>query len=266
MLLYLQAFADRFHLQELVHLSTEVVRAVPVQASTAAHQQAGSVAASTQQQPHQQQPAAPNPPVPWQRWQVTWRGLGACGIHTNSSTAAVRAAAAGGAACVADGPAPASAEHTELFDALLVCNGHYTEPNVPDIPGASEFPGLLMHSHNYRRADRFKGQHVAVIGPSYSGALSRDNTASLTAGLVPSACVMGWPPAEAGGALLQTLLPAPVCFTKPLDKALLLQSRGTRLLTADTLLRRAACRPGHCAAGVSGGSAGVPLCPGVAHP
>lgn len=170
-LLYLQAFADRFHLQELVRFSTEVVRAVPV-SSTAAHQPSGT-AATTQQQPHQQQQQAdpPNLPLPWQRWQVTWRELGAAGTQPNSSgsSAAASTAAAGGAAYAPDGPAVVSTEHTELFDALLICNGHYTEPNVPDILGAAGFPGVLMHSHNYRRADRFRGQHVAVIGPSYSG-------------------------------------------------------------------------------------------------
>jgi hypothetical protein len=171
-LLYLQALADRFHLQELVRFSTEVVRAEPVD-STAAHQP-NSAAASTQQQPHQQQQQAEpqNLPLPWQRWQVTWRELGAAGTQPNSSSssAAASTTAAGSVACAAGDPASVSTEHTELFDALLVCNGHYTEPNVPDIPGAAGFPGVLMHSHNYRRADRFRGQHVTVIGPSYSGA------------------------------------------------------------------------------------------------
>ncbi|WIA31500.1 hypothetical protein OEZ86_002393 [Tetradesmus obliquus] len=37
------------------------------------------------------------------------------------------------------------------------------------LPGAEGWPGLLMHSHNYRSAERFKGQHVAVLGASFSG-------------------------------------------------------------------------------------------------
>lgn len=59
--------------------------------------------------------------------------------------------------------------YTELFDAVLVCNGHYSEPKLPQLPGAEGWPGLLMHSHNYRSAERFKGQHVAVLGASFSG-------------------------------------------------------------------------------------------------
>jgi hypothetical protein len=38
------------------------------------------------------------------------------------------------------------------FDALCVCNGHYSATNLPEVAGADCFPGLQMHSHNYRSA------------------------------------------------------------------------------------------------------------------
>ena len=38
----------------------------------------------------------------------------------------------------------------EVFDAVAVCNGHYSEPDMPAIEGASSFPGHTLHSHNYR--------------------------------------------------------------------------------------------------------------------
>ena len=58
----------------------------------------------------------------------------------------------------------------ERFDAVAVCNGHYSEPRVPDIAGFRTFPGLALHSHNYRRPEIFAGQRVVVLGSSVSGA------------------------------------------------------------------------------------------------
>ncbi len=59
---------------------------------------------------------------------------------------------------------------TEAFDALMVCNGHYTEPRVPDIPGSDHFPASCVHSHNYRSPDGFAGMQVAIVGTASSGA------------------------------------------------------------------------------------------------
>lgn len=55
------------------------------------------------------------------------------------------------------------------FDAVVICNGHYSEPNLPDVPGADQWPGLQMHSHNYRTPEPFAGQTVVVVGASNSG-------------------------------------------------------------------------------------------------
>jgi cation diffusion facilitator CzcD-associated flavoprotein CzcO len=34
-----------------------------------------------------------------------------------------------------------------------------------------QWPGLQLHSHNYRGAAQFKGQNVMVVGASFSGKL-----------------------------------------------------------------------------------------------
>lgn len=63
----------------------------------------------------------------------------------------------------------------ERFDAVAVCNGHFSEPRVPDLPGFADFPGLALHSHNYRRPDDLAGRRVVVLGSSVSGGdLSRE--------------------------------------------------------------------------------------------
>ncbi|VAI25625.1 unnamed protein product [Triticum turgidum subsp. durum] len=63
----------------------------------------------------------------------------------------------------------------DVFDAVVVCNGHFTEPRVAAIAGIHCWPGKQMHSHNYRVPDRFRGQVVMVIGYQPSGMdISRD--------------------------------------------------------------------------------------------
>jgi Flavin-binding monooxygenase-like len=57
----------------------------------------------------------------------------------------------------------------EEFDAVLVCNGHYSEPRVPQFPGFDTFPGLQTHSHNYRRPEEFSGKKVVLVGAAFSG-------------------------------------------------------------------------------------------------
>ncbi|XP_071723578.1 flavin-containing monooxygenase FMO GS-OX-like 4 [Rutidosis leptorrhynchoides] len=56
----------------------------------------------------------------------------------------------------------------EVFDAVVICNGHYTEPRLADIPGVNLWPGKQMHSHNYRVPEPFRDQVVVLIGSSAS--------------------------------------------------------------------------------------------------
>ncbi|MDE0692260.1 MAG: NAD(P)-binding domain-containing protein [Gammaproteobacteria bacterium] len=58
----------------------------------------------------------------------------------------------------------------EPFDAVAVCNGHFSEPIVPSLPGIEHFKGTALHSHNYRRPEPFAGKRVVVLGSSVSGA------------------------------------------------------------------------------------------------
>ena len=57
----------------------------------------------------------------------------------------------------------------ESFDAVAVCNGHLSDPHVPELPGILDFSGIALHSHNYRRPDAFAGLRVVVLGSSVSG-------------------------------------------------------------------------------------------------
>ncbi|XP_049783147.1 uncharacterized protein LOC126184693 [Schistocerca cancellata] len=59
-------------------------------------------------------------------------------------------------------------EETSIFDAVFICNGHYSEPYIPYIPGLEKFSGKVFHSHVYRKPDGISGP-VLVLGASSSG-------------------------------------------------------------------------------------------------
>ncbi|KAJ0668158.1 putative flavin monooxygenase, FAD/NAD(P)-binding domain superfamily [Helianthus annuus] len=57
----------------------------------------------------------------------------------------------------------------EDFDAVVVCNGHHTEPRVADdVPGIEKWSRKQLHSHNYRIPEPYRDQIVVVIGSGAS--------------------------------------------------------------------------------------------------
>ncbi|XP_021722025.1 flavin-containing monooxygenase FMO GS-OX-like 5 isoform X1 [Chenopodium quinoa] len=62
-----------------------------------------------------------------------------------------------------------STEVAQTYDAVVVCTGHFTEPQVADnIPGLDLWPGRQIHSHNYRIPEPYQDKVVVVIGLSSS--------------------------------------------------------------------------------------------------
>ncbi|MBN3304738.1 GSXL3 monooxygenase, partial [Amia calva] len=59
--------------------------------------------------------------------------------------------------------------HTETFDSVFVCNGHYSEPFIPPVPGLENFKGTVLHSHSYRSPEPYTGQSVVILGAGASG-------------------------------------------------------------------------------------------------
>uniref|UniRef100_A0A803T373 Flavin-containing monooxygenase n=1 Tax=Anolis carolinensis TaxID=28377 RepID=A0A803T373_ANOCA len=57
-----------------------------------------------------------------------------------------------------------------LLSLLLSLRRHYSVPFVPAIPGLDGFPGLLLHSHFFRRKEPFAGlSEVVLVGGGASG-------------------------------------------------------------------------------------------------
>ncbi|KAL3420988.1 hypothetical protein PVAG01_07433 [Phlyctema vagabunda] len=67
----------------------------------------------------------------------------------------------------------------ETFDAVVVANGHYSVPFIPEVPGLLEleqkFPGTVEHSKSFRGPERYKDKRVIVVGASVSATdIARD--------------------------------------------------------------------------------------------
>ncbi|XP_017284239.1 dimethylaniline monooxygenase [N-oxide-forming] 2 [Kryptolebias marmoratus] len=62
-------------------------------------------------------------------------------------------------------------EERHIFDAVMVCSGHYTHPALPltDFQGHETFSGQLLHSWDYKDADAYRGKRVVVVGIGNSG-------------------------------------------------------------------------------------------------
>ena len=57
---------------------------------------------------------------------------------------------------------------SEQFDHVIVATGHFAVPNVPQFNGIEQFPGRVMHAHDFRSAQEFAGKNLLVVGASYS--------------------------------------------------------------------------------------------------
>jgi thioredoxin reductase len=57
----------------------------------------------------------------------------------------------------------------QRFDAVVVCNGHYTQPNRPIIEGALESGLKILHAKDYVHPEPYRDQRVLVWGSKASG-------------------------------------------------------------------------------------------------
>lgn len=62
------------------------------------------------------------------------------------------------------------ARHTfdDIFTHVIVTTGIFNVPNKPTFPGMESFTGRIIHSHDFRDAEEFKGQRLLIVGASYS--------------------------------------------------------------------------------------------------
>ena len=41
---------------------------------------------------------------------------------------------------------------------LVVASGHFSVPYIPEYEGMKSFPGRILHSHDFRDAEEFRGK------------------------------------------------------------------------------------------------------------
>lgn len=51
---------------------------------------------------------------------------------------------------------------TKIYDAVFVCSGHFAAPKIPDLPGTDEFNGKMIHSHDFRTSEDFRGKYFII--------------------------------------------------------------------------------------------------------
>ncbi|XP_040216079.1 dimethylaniline monooxygenase [N-oxide-forming] 2-like isoform X2 [Rana temporaria] len=63
-------------------------------------------------------------------------------------------------------------KQASTFEAVMVCNGHHTDPHYPleIFPGINTFKGKYFHSREYKTSNGFKGKRILVVGLGNSGA------------------------------------------------------------------------------------------------
>lgn len=61
----------------------------------------------------------------------------------------------------------------QVFDAVVVANGHFNVPYIPSVPGIDAwneaYPGTILHSKFYRKPEQYGGEKVIIVGNSASG-------------------------------------------------------------------------------------------------
>ena len=60
-------------------------------------------------------------------------------------------------------------KYYQQFDKVIVCNGHFSVPNIPKILNSEIFKGKIMHSHNFRNPVDYISKVILIVGTSVSG-------------------------------------------------------------------------------------------------
>ena len=57
----------------------------------------------------------------------------------------------------------------DVVDGVMVCSGHHVQPSSPTFKDEEVFEGEILHTHSYRKPDKFADKTVVVVGIGNSG-------------------------------------------------------------------------------------------------
>lgn len=83
---------------------------------------------------------------------------------------------------------PTNTYNTYIFDAIIVCNGHYHTPCLPKYAGKDVYKGHQIHSHDFRSSQPFKGKTTTTSSQSVIKK-KKYNTTAITATI--EVCMFG---------------------------------------------------------------------------
>ncbi|CAG4986717.1 unnamed protein product [Colias eurytheme] len=64
---------------------------------------------------------------------------------------------------------PSGEVYVDEFDYVIIGTGHFSAPNRPNIKGEDIFKGTIIHSHDYREPEPYRGRNVIIVGAGPSG-------------------------------------------------------------------------------------------------
>ncbi|CAB3248993.1 unnamed protein product [Arctia plantaginis] len=70
---------------------------------------------------------------------------------------------------------------TEFCSFVVVASGEYSKPFIPEVEKMNDFKGKILHSHDYKDPEDYRGQRVMLVGAGASGldlAVQLSNTTS----------------------------------------------------------------------------------------
>ncbi|CAH1779065.1 unnamed protein product, partial [Owenia fusiformis] len=100
-------------------------------------------------------------------------------------------------------PAPT----TEMFDAVIICNGLMNRQYIPDVKGLATFKGRISHTGDYYRPDVFRDRNVLIIGGGNSATEVASDISRETSQTYLSARDGLWPLSRLAGGKSAELLP-----------------------------------------------------------